>query len=312
MPDVTVPINKTRGLLAGLDWNSALTLEQIMAQITNGSIPESVMTEHAVRIVASSYQITRPQDEFPSTAAVARQNVRQPSSAPMIRKIGGESIILLKNSKATLPINQDTVNSISVFGRNAGNLGNGPNQPSNFFDYQGETYMSHLVSGGGPVAPSPYIISPLDALSHRAAKGKGFGLQYILSDNFTVVAPPFGGFGGEPASVASYASASEYAIVFLNAFAKENADRRTLDDATLDKLVQDVATYNNNTIVVINSAGVRLVDAWIEHPNITVGTPKFSQLSLNANKGFHARLSYNQRLLVKKVAMLLLMFFSVK
>jgi beta-glucosidase len=34
-------------------------------------------------------------------------------------------------------------------------------------------------------------------------------------------------------------------------------------------LVQNVAANCSNTIVVIHNAGIRIVDAWVDHPNIT-------------------------------------------
>lgn len=37
----------------------------------------------------------------------------------------------------------------------------------------------------------------------------------------------------------------------------------------LDTLVRTVAATCNNTIVIIHNAGIRLVDAWIENPNVT-------------------------------------------
>ena len=36
-----------------------------------------------------------------------------------------------------------------------------------------------------------------------------------------------------------------------------------------DNLVKAVAAVNNNTIVVVNTVGPIIVDAWIENPNIT-------------------------------------------
>jgi beta-glucosidase len=42
-----------------------------------------------------------------------------------------------------------------------------------------------------------------------------------------------------------------------------------LQDGYSDTLVTNVASQCHNTIVVIHNAGVRLVDNWIDHPNIT-------------------------------------------
>ena len=36
-----------------------------------------------------------------------------------------------------------------------------------------------------------------------------------------------------------------------------------------DALVQAVAAVNNNTIVVVNTVGPIIVEAWIDHPNVT-------------------------------------------
>ena len=36
-----------------------------------------------------------------------------------------------------------------------------------------------------------------------------------------------------------------------------------------DTLVETVAGVNNNTIVVVNTVGPIIVEAWIDHPNVT-------------------------------------------
>lgn len=64
-------------------------------------------------------------------------------------------------------------------------------------------------------------------------------------------------------------AASDACLVFINAIATEGWDREGLHDDFSDGLVLNVASKCANTIVVIHAAGVRLVDQWIEHPNIT-------------------------------------------
>ncbi|KUJ09830.1 uncharacterized protein LY89DRAFT_597643, partial [Mollisia scopiformis] len=56
---------------------------------------------------------------------------------------------------------------------------------------------------------------------------------------------------------------------FLNAWSGEGGDRSELYNATQDTLVNTVADNCNNTIVVINTTGPRLVDQWITHSNVT-------------------------------------------
>lgn len=51
--------------------------------------------------------------------------------------------------------------------------------------------------------------------------------------------------------------------------ATEGWDRDGLHDDFSDGLILNVASKCANTIVSIHAAGIRLVDQWIEHPNIT-------------------------------------------
>lgn len=54
-----------------------------------------------------------------------------------------------------------------------------------------------------------------------------------------------------------------------NEFSAEGVDRAGLADPWSDTLVQNVASKCASTIVVVHNAGIRLVDAWIDHPNVT-------------------------------------------
>lgn len=57
--------------------------------------------------------------------------------------------------------------------------------------------------------------------------------------------------------------------MFINAEASEGWDRPGLTDSYSDNLVENVASQCSNTIVAIHNAGIRIVDAWIDNPNIT-------------------------------------------
>lgn len=63
--------------------------------------------------------------------------------------------------------------------------------------------------------------------------------------------------------------ASDACLVFINAIATEGWDRDGLHDDFSDGLVLNVASKCSNTMVIIHAAGIRLVDQWIEHPNVT-------------------------------------------
>lgn len=58
-------------------------------------------------------------------------------------------------------------------------------------------------------------------------------------------------------------------LVFINAMATEGWDRDGLHDDFSDGLILNVASRCANTVVVVHAAGIRLVDRWIDHPNVT-------------------------------------------
>lgn len=57
--------------------------------------------------------------------------------------------------------------------------------------------------------------------------------------------------------------------MLINQFDSEAFERTELSDAASDQLVKNVANKCGNTVVIIHNAWIRLVDNWIEHPNVT-------------------------------------------
>ncbi|KAI0127432.1 putative beta-glucosidase D [Xylariales sp. AK1849] len=83
---------------------------------------------------------------------------------------------------------------------------------------------------------------------------------------------PGGGFNsgtGATPSIPNYAQNAEVCIAFINSWSGEGGDRKELANADQDTLITTVAKTCNNTIVVGNFAGPRVLDAWIENPNVT-------------------------------------------
>lgn len=70
-------------------------------------------------------------------------------------------------------------------------------------------------------------------------------------------------------SISNYALNSAACLVFINADSGEGADRGELSNDEQDTMVTTVAANCNNTIVVVNTVGPRILDAWIEHENVT-------------------------------------------
>jgi len=114
--------------------------------------------------------------------------------------------------------------------------------------------LGTLISGGGSGANSPaYISAPYDAIQERAYQDNTALLWDFTNTTTSPVVDP----------------ASDACLVFINSFASESVDRTSLNDTYSDSLVVNIANQCNNTIVVIHNAGIRLLDAFITHPNVT-------------------------------------------
>jgi len=131
------------------------------------------------------------------------------------------------------------------------------------------TDSSSTMSFGGSGGTSSFGVNstggnstaggPSGATAGNSSQSMGGGGGGGVLGSGTTVTPSF----------ANYAGASDVCLVFLNAFSGEGADRGELYNADQDTLVNTIASNCNNTIVVINTNGPRLVEKWIEHDNVT-------------------------------------------
>ncbi|CAJ2505802.1 Uu.00g131960.m01.CDS01 [Anthostomella pinea] len=266
--------------LAGLDMvmpsGSDFWAKNLTQAVNNGSVPESRIDDMAQRIVASWYKMGQDTG-FPTTGggmpeylAAPHQTVigKAASSKEILLQGAVEGHVLLKNDNNALPLKSPKL--ISLFGYSAKafdgytpeasgwNGGSESLAPSDAIAVGDETVHSQiaangtLISGGGSGANQPaYVSSPFEALSLRAY------------DDDTSLWWDF--HSGNPAVDQS----SDACIVVGNAFASEGWDRVGLHDDFTDALITNVASQCNNTIVVFHNAGVRLVDQFIDNPNVT-------------------------------------------
>ncbi|KAI8712326.1 Fn3-like domain-containing protein [Fusarium sp. LHS14.1] len=249
--------------------------ENLTEAVNNGTISEERITDMATRILAAWY-LTGQDLHFP-TPGIGMKNLtlpheqvdaRVPESRPILMEGAIAGHVLVKNEDNALPFRKNP-KMISVFGYDATvpetknadilfelgytsspEMGQAVLGKEEHFDQaaRGGT----IVSGGRAAANSPpYISDPLSAIQQRAAKDGGWVNWDLSSFN-----PDVNG-------------ASDVCLVFINAMATEGWDRDGLHDDFSDGLILNVASKCANTIVIIHAAGIRLVDQWIEHPNIT-------------------------------------------
>jgi beta-glucosidase len=272
---------------AGLDlvmpdasyWKGTLT-----KAAQNGSLPQSRLDDMATRIIASWYSLGMDSPSYPSkgvgmpatmTAAHRLVNAIDPASKSTLLQSAIEGHVLVKNINNALPLKKPAL--LSLFGYDAhAPLINNPdslmvNRWMLGFESAGisnaqllgllatgmrtppqAARAGTLITGGGSGANTgPYMSSPHEAFQQQAYEDGTYLLWDFQSDNPSV----------NPASDAC--------VVFINEFAFEGADRAGLADPASDKLVANVARSCKNTMVVIHNAGIRLVENWIENPNVT-------------------------------------------
>lgn len=256
---------------------------QLETAVTNGSVSLDRLDDMATRIIAAWYQMGQDSDDFANPG----YGIPYDLSAPHEKVVGWnssfkdtiyqgalESHVLVKNSNNTLPLKSPQL--ISLFGYSAktpdaydrtssgwnyGTYSIGANDTF-YIDVPwgsgtlesgtGIAINGTLVSGGGSGANQPaYISSPFTALSARA-EADGTGLYWDFESTNPLID-----------------TNSDACIVDVNAFATEGWDRPGLHDDYTDSIILNVAANCSNTIVVFQNAATRLVDTFINHPNVT-------------------------------------------
>ena len=250
---------------AGLDlvmpdsgfWGGNLT-----EAVRNGSVSMSRLDDMVLRNLAPYFYIGQNTPDYPapnvhaSTQKAMTVNVQSAAHSDLIREIGSAGTVLVKNVNNTLPLqNPDFLN---IYGydaelkaapwTNAARFGGGYE-----VSWGWNTLNGTMITAGGSGSSTPgYVISPFHAITERIAKVRGTLRWDFYSEN------------PSPAYVNADAC-----LVFINAYASESFDRTSLTDEFSDNLIANVAANCTNTIVVIHSAGIRVVEAWIDNPNIT-------------------------------------------
>ena len=251
--------------------------------VANGTLDKGRLVDMATRIVATWYQFGQDSPSFPKAGVGMAPNLnsphdyidaKDPAAKQSMLQQAIEGHVLVKNINGALPLQKPQVVSLFGYGATVQPIYNdnsfefsfnweiANNLTSNDITIEGQngivqnppaTANGVLIVGGGSGSNTPsYISAPYDALQARAYDDN-FQLFYDFTSNNPVVE-----------------AASDACVVVINAYSSEGWDRTTglLDEAS-DELITNVASQCSNTIVIIHNAGPRIVDAWIDNPNIT-------------------------------------------
>jgi beta-glucosidase len=169
----------------------------------------------------------------------------------LIRELGAASIVLLKNVDNTLPLKAPK--SIGVFGNDASEDTQG------YYNMDDFEYGTLGVGGGSGTGRFTFLVTPLEAIKARAA-ADGALVQTFL--NNTLIAT-------SDISTLVIPEQPQVCLVFLKTWAEEGVDRVSLDtDWDGNAVVESVAAYCNNTVVITHSSGINNLP-WADHPNVT-------------------------------------------
>jgi len=227
---------------AGLDHEEALDDffgEKLKAAVQSGAVPMAELDEHVHRILRSEFASGIV--DFPALKSV----VDVEDGFETSRQLAEQSIVLLKNNNAILPLDSVVVRRIAIIGLHAD---------------------TGMISGGGSAQVDPpghpsaewqaqvwFPTSPLKAVSARAPSAN------VQFDS-----------GANPASAAALAKQADVAIVFAYQWMSEDMDLPSLSlPDGQDALIEQVAAANPHTIVVLETGSV-VTMPWINSVSAVV------------------------------------------
>jgi len=164
--------------------------------VLNGSVPEWRLDDMATRIMAAYFYLDQDQD-FPELnfaqgdlmtygylyghAMVDFEQINQhvdvrDHHATIIREVGANSIVMLKNTNNALPLKSPK--QLAIIGEDAGQSLFGPNGCSD----RGCDNGTLAMGWGSGSTNFPYLVDPLSAIQARALQDRTV-VQYVL-DNY--------------------------------------------------------------------------------------------------------------------------------
>ena len=207
--------------------------DKLKQAVQTGQVSQAELDGHVRRILRSEFSSGIV--DYPTRKSV----VDVEGGFEISRRIAEQSIVLLKNQNAALPLDAAKVRTIAVIGENAD---------------------TGMISGGGSAQVDPpgqpaskwhgHVWFPTSPLNAVIAKAPG---ARVLFDS-----------GADRASAAALAKRSDVAIVFVNQWTSEAMDLPTLElPGNQDALIEQVASANPKTIVVLES-GTAVLMPWLD------------------------------------------------
>lgn len=201
---------------------------------------------------------------------------RDPAARPVLLNGAIEGHVLVKNTKNTLPLKSPRL--LSLFGYSA-------RTPDIFSPSSDLINSQSWIVGAQPIDPLELLIGHISGTNAKHSvigkNGTMFGGCGSGATSASLAIAPFEAlklkasqdgtalFSDLSSSKPTVHPGSDACIVFGNAWACEGYDRPALRDNYTDTLIKKVADQCSKTIVVFHNAGPRLVDGFVDHPNVS-------------------------------------------
>ncbi|KAL2067677.1 hypothetical protein VTL71DRAFT_15773 [Oculimacula yallundae] len=236
--------------LAGLD--VAMPISPLWASggleemVRNGSVPEARVDDIAIRVIAAAWKFAdfAPGGGVPYNLTQAHEfvDVRDPASKSVLLQSAVEGHVLVKNVNRALPLRNPKFLSIFGYDAAAGLLNTG--SPARFGLWKmGMAAASQYLNGS--IMSDEYLdwLFTAQGLQHPAI----LMLRLMLSDAKLMKMEHI-----SPGILKVQSLSSTLHLILYS-----------------DELVTSVANQCQNTIVIIHAAGIRLVEAFYDHPNVS-------------------------------------------
>ena len=215
--------------------------ETMKKAVHSGKVPMAELDDHVRRILRSMFACGVVDD--PPVRGV----VDVIGGLEVAQKIAEQSIVLLKNDRAILPLDASRIHRIAVIGPHA-DVGMISGGGSAQVDPPGGNAI--MPPGKGQTHWQDHIWFPTSPLKAIRAKAPSANVQYDS--------------GADPASAAALAKSADVAVVFAYQWESEDMD---LDNLTLpenqDALIAQVAAANPRTVVVLET-GTAVTMPWAD------------------------------------------------
>ena len=175
--------------------------------------------------------------------------VNTPAQVAVALQGATESIVLLKNTRSLLPLNEKKIHSIAVIGPNA--------------------VVARTGGGGSSLVAPKYAISPLDGIRKRAGSGievkSALGVGMEGEDPALDTAEARARLLKEAVDAAAHADVAVVVVGRYEKIEREDFDVKTMDlPAGQDELIEAVEQANPRTIVVLNTGDPVTMTRWID------------------------------------------------